>query len=278
MALLKNIDFGTVYRQVIGTGGANLWYDMLASPIALVPVALYKESPVTGMVLILLPLLLIQYSYLSNQKVIERSKDLLRALVKAIETRDPYTSGHSLRVATLAKTIAHDLRLPQRRVYQVEMAALLHDIGKIDPVFSSVLSKPYELTLDERELIQTHAARGADLLKEMKSVPGEVVSSVRHHHERYDGRGYPDGVRGTEIPLPARIIMLCDSIDAMLSDRPYRKALSIAAVRAEIMRCSGDQFDPEIVRIVLERDTLERAVELIAADAGTETWGYAMLA
>jgi CRISPR-associated endonuclease Cas3-HD len=279
LALLKKTHLIAVFQQVIGTGGANLWYDLLASPISLVPVVLYRESAVTGMLVIILPLLVIQYSYHSNQTVIQRSKDLLRALVKAIETRDPYTSGHSLRVAALAKAIGEDMGLPPRMLNHVEMAALLHDIGKIHPEFTNVLSKPYQLTCAERALIETHAARGADLLQDMRSVPEIVISSVRHHHERFDGDGYPGKLIGEATPLPARIIMLCDSMDAMLSDRPYRKALTIDEVRNEVQRCSGTQFDPEIVAVVLEKRTLERAVALIAADCtGADTWAHLMWA
>lgn len=267
LALLKDTNLMQVFRQIIGPGGANLWYDLLASPIALVPVILYKDDPVTGVVVILLPLLLIQYSYLSKIDLLEANNGLLRALVKAIETRDPYTSGHSLRVATLARAIASDLGVRGKKLTNVDVAALLHDIGKIDPVFALVLSKPYDLTPDERTLIQTHAARGAELLRSMRSVPDEVVGAVRHHHERYDGAGYPDGIRGAAIPLIARIIMLCDSIDAMLSDRPYRDALPIEYVREEIQRCAGTQFDPDIVSVVIEKNTLDRAVQLIHADA-----------
>jgi putative nucleotidyltransferase with HDIG domain len=267
LALLKDANVLHVFRQIIGPGGANLWYDLLASPIALVPVILYKDDPVTGVVVILLPLLLIQYSYLSKIDLLEANNGLLRALVKAIETRDPYTSGHSLRVATLARAIAGDLGIRGKKLTNVDVAALLHDIGKIDPIFAVVLSKPYDLTPDERILIQTHAARGADLLRSMRSVPDEVVGAVRHHHERYDGAGYPDGIRASDIPLIARIIMLCDSIDAMLSDRPYRDALPIEYVREEIQRCAGTQFDPSIVSVVIEKNTLDRAVQLIHADA-----------
>jgi CRISPR-associated endonuclease Cas3-HD len=268
-ALMKNAPIVGVFQQVVGTGGANLWYDLLATPLALVPVILYKESAFTGMAVIMFPLLIVQYSYHSHQEVIKSSKDLLRTLVKAIETRDPYTSGHSLRVASLARAIGEDLGLQRRMLNQLDMAALLHDIGKIHAEFTSVLSKPYELSRDERALIETHAARGAELLREMQSsVPEIVISSVHHHHERFDGNGYPDKIGGMAIPLPARIIMLCDSIDAMLSDRPYRKALSIDEVRQELLRCSGTQFDPQIVAVVLEKNTLERAVRLVAADGG----------
>lgn len=268
VAWLRDTSIVDAFQQIIGRGGANLRYDLFASSLALVPVVLYRDHGFVGVVLVITPLLLVRYSYLSLHQIIDQNKDLLRALVRAIETRDPYTSGHSVRVATLAVVIAQDLGLPKRKLNAVEIAALLHDIGKIDSVYADVISKPYDLNDDERVLIQTHAARGADILRAMSSVPPEVVLSVRHHHERFDGAGYPDGIAGFAIPLPARIIMLCDAIDAMLSDRPYRKALSIAAVRKEIERCSGSQFDPSIVNVVLEKNTLERAVELIGADIG----------
>lgn len=268
VAWLRDTSIVDSFQQIIGRGGANLRYDLFASSLALVPVVLYRDHGFVGVVLVITPLLLVRYSYLSLHQIIDQNKDLLRALVRAIETRDPYTSGHSVRVATLAVVIGQDLGLPKRKLNSVEIAALLHDIGKIDSIYADVISKPYDLNDDERVLIQTHAARGAEILRAMSSVPAEVVLSVRHHHERFDGGGYPDGIAADDIPLPARIIMLCDSIDAMLSDRPYRKALSITTVRREIERCSGSQFDPAIVKVVLEKNTLERAVDLIGADIG----------
>ncbi|HEX6132889.1 MAG TPA: HD-GYP domain-containing protein [Longimicrobiales bacterium] len=268
VAWLRETSVLDSFLQIVGPGGANLRYDVFASSLALVPVVLYRDHGFVGVILVITPLLLVRYSYLSLHQLIDQNKDLLRALVRAIETRDPYTSGHSVRVATLAVAIAQDIGLPKRKQNYVEIAALLHDIGKIDSAYAEVLSKPYSLNPEERRLIQTHAARGAEILQAMSSVSSDVVLSVRHHHERYDGFGYPDGLAGDSIPLPARIIMLCDSIDAMLSDRPYRRALSIAEVQNEIARCSGTQFDPSIVAIVVAKGTLERAVALIGAEIG----------
>ncbi len=260
LALLRHQSIRQTLGQVAGSRGANLWYDLLASPIALVPAAMYYQyGNSIGLLIIILPLLLIRYSYLSKIQLEEANRDLLTVLVKAIETRDPYTSGHSVRVKTLARAIAEDLEIPLRQVERVETAALLHDIGKIDAVYEAVIRKPYDLNSDERELIRTHATRGADLLESLSSVHADVIRAVRHHHERFDGSGYPTGLKGDDIPISARIIMLCDSIDAMLSDRPYRKALSIEKTRLELLRCSGTQFDPAIVRAILQRDTLERA-------------------
>ncbi|MCI0434822.1 MAG: HD-GYP domain-containing protein [Gemmatimonadetes bacterium] len=262
LALLRRQPIRSMMHQVAGGKGANLWYDLLASPIALVPAVLYDAYRAGGLIMIVLPLLLIRYSYLGKTQLEGANRDLLKVLVKAIETRDPYTSGHSVRVATLARAIAEDLQLSSRHTEQIETAALLHDIGKIDSVYESVIRKPYDLSPDERELIRTHATKGADLLESLTSVNSEVIRAVRHHHERYDGSGYPSGFKGEEIPIAARIIMLSDSIDAMLSDRPYRKALTIEKTRIELVRCAGTQFDPEIVRAILQFNTLERAAQL----------------
>jgi len=251
-----------VVKDLIGPGAGNLLYDLLASPIALAAVVLYRQLYVGGLLLVLLPLLLVRHSYLSRYRLEQANRDLLRVLIKAIETRDPYTSGHSVRVSTLARAIAEDLGLRGRTVEQIETAALLHDIGKIDSVYASIIGKPRELTEEERRIIRTHATRGAELLRSLTSLPEEVIAGVRHHHERYDGSGYPDGLSGEAIPLAARIVMLCDAIDAMLSDRPYRRALSIEQARAELQRCAGTQFDPHIVEVILRCNTLERVARL----------------
>src|SRR5690554_2198095 len=258
LALMQAGSLSRTFLQVIGPGGANLWYDLLASPIAYIATILYSGFHITGIIAIILPLLLIRYSYQSTAQLQAANRDLLYVLVKAIETRDPYTSGHSRRVSALAAAIARDLGFSERRIDTVEQAALLHDIGKIDPKFSEVLQKPYSLTPEERELIQGHSAAGADLLQSLSTVGLEVIEAVRHHHERYDGDGYPAGLSGEQIPVIARIIMVCDSVDAMLSDRPYRSALSIDEVEAELERCKGTQFDPEITETILRSGTLRK--------------------
>jgi putative nucleotidyltransferase with HDIG domain len=249
IAILRSEDLSVVLRQVAGTKGGNLWYDLL------------------GLFMIVLPLLLIRYSYLSKIQLEEANRDLLRVLVKAIETRDPYTSGHSVRVSTLARQVAIDLQLRHGIVQDVEIAALLHDIGKIEPAYADLIKKPHDLDVGERELIRTHATRGADILASLTSVKREVIEAVRFHHEKYDGTGYPNGLVGERIPVAARIIMLCDSVDAMLSDRPYRKALTVEQTRSELVKYSGSQFDPLIVDTVLSKNTLEKALGLVAESA-----------
>lgn len=257
-AVRQGQSFLSIARRIFA-GGGGILYGLLASPIALVAAILYDSFYIGGLLMLILPLMLIRYSYLSKVQLQQANRDLLRALVKAIETRDPYTSGHSLRVSSLARAIAQDLGLSRKQVEQVETAALLHDIGKIDMVYAPLIRKPGELTPEERTVIQSHATKGAELLRSLSSVDEEVIRGVRHHHERYDGSGYPDGLAGKAIPVAARIIMLSDSIDAMLSDRPYRRALSVEQARVELLRCSGTQFDPDIVEAILRANTLERA-------------------
>lgn len=278
ISLLKRQSLALVLSQVAGSRGGNLWYDLLASPIALIPAVLYTDYNVLGLLIIVLPLLLIRYTYSSIVKLEDAFRDLMQVLVKAIETRDPYTSGHSVRVSTLARLVAEDLRLDRRLVRDVEIAALLHDIGKIDPLYAELIRKPHDLDHQERDLIRTHASKGADLLESLTSVNRQIIDAVRHHHEKYDGSGYPAGLSGAAIPLAARIIMLCDSVDAMLSDRPYRRALSIEQAKAELHRCADTQFDPNIVLTILKHNTLEKASRLIRppADGVVEDSGELM--
>jgi putative nucleotidyltransferase with HDIG domain len=252
-----------VISNVNGSSAANLLYGFLASPTAILAAVAYDRLHIGGLFLLVMPLLLIRYSYLSKVQLQQANRDLLTVLIKTIETRDPYTSGHSLRVSNLARLIAEDLGLSRRRIEEVETAGLLHDIGKIDTIYTAIIQKPSDLTEEELRVIKTHAVKGADFLKSVTSLSESIIEGVRHHHERYDGMGYPDRLRGDAIPLYSRIIMICDAIDAMLSDRPYRSALTIDRVQDELLRCSGSQFDPEIAGVIIRSNTLSRAEALV---------------
>lgn len=252
-----------IWARLVGRTGTNLVYDIWVSPIAIAVAFLYLQLYVLGLFLIVLPLLFIRHAYLTILQLQQANRDLLKALVKAIETRDPYTSGHSLRVASLAVRIADAMGLSPKRLSDIETAALLHDIGKIEAVYTEILGKPDHLTDQEREIIESHVTKGVELLEQLSSFPKEVVAGVRGHHERVDGKGYPDGLRNEQIPIGARIIKVCDAVDAMLSDRPYRKALEIPAVREQLEVYSGIQFDPEVVSAVLAGSIVEKhAAEL----------------
>jgi response regulator RpfG family c-di-GMP phosphodiesterase len=170
----------------------------------------------------------------------------LQSLADALEVKDEYTHGHSLRVSHFSGAIARRLGLPSSVVREVELGGHLHDIGKIG-VRETVLNKPGPLTADEYEHIMTHPSVGWRLLEPLLGEMPRVLAVVRSHHERWDGRGLPDGLAGEAIPLGARIAAVADSFDAMTSDRPYRPGLSMDDALAEIVRCSGTQFDPRVV-------------------------------
>ena len=174
----------------------------------------------------------------------------IRTLAATVDARDSYTHGHSERVAAYARAIALALGLPQLEVETIELAGLLHDIGKIG-VPDAILQKPSRLDPDERTLIEQHADLGARIITDNPALM-PLVPLVRHHHERWDGRGYPSGLRGEEIPIGAAIICVADTFDTMTTDRPYRRVPGLEEARAEIAKCSGSQFAPHVVEAFLQ--------------------------
>ncbi|GIV13368.1 MAG: two-component system response regulator [Fimbriimonadales bacterium] len=174
----------------------------------------------------------------------------LEALLAALDTRDTETEGHSERVAAYTMAIAHRLKIDESELPHIERGALLHDIGKIG-VPDAILYKPGPLTPEEWEIMKKHPEIGYRMCMKIEMLrPAAPI--VLHHHERWDGKGYPYGLAGEEIPLGARIFAIADTLDAMTSDRPYRKALSFAQAREEIARHAGTQFDPDLVKVFLE--------------------------
>jgi len=171
----------------------------------------------------------------------------IRALAEAVDAKDAYTRGHSERVGVYASKIAREMGFQKDIIERVYIAGLLHDVGKIG-VRDSVITKPDRLTPEEYDEIKQHPAIGAKILEPVDFL-SDVTPCVRHHHEWFDGsdRGYPDRLRGDAIPLPSRIILVADTVEAMTSDRPYRKALSLDVVYAEVTKYSGSQFDPVCV-------------------------------
>lgn len=175
----------------------------------------------------------------------------IETIAGSIDAKDEYTGGHSERVAyyasVLAENVMEEYHLGDQDLLEIHYVALMHDIGKI-AVPDSILNKAGKLTDDEFILMKRHAAIGDSLLKEMNSMP-ELSAGVRHHHERFDGKGYPDGLKGEEIPLIARILCLADCFDAMTSNRVYRNRLSDEQVRSEIEKNAGTQFDPHLAKV-----------------------------
>lgn len=191
----------------------------------------------------------------ANNAVQQLNDELFLTLAQIIDARDPYVSCHAAKVADYAVVLAKEMKLPPERVEQIRQAGLLHDIGKI-AISEQVLQKTTRLTDAEFEYVKTHAAIGAAFLETSHGLR-HLAPFVRHHHERWDGQGYPDKLRGEEIPFESRILAVCDAVEVMASDRPYRRACSLNEVIAELRRMSGKQFDPvlaEIFAYVLERE------------------------
>ncbi len=193
-----------------------------------------------------------KYSMASNNKVFynelrELFYKTIRAISNALDTKDSYTNGHSLRVTLYSMILAKELNLDDAFMEDIEIAGLLHDIGKI-AMPKSILCKNGKLTDEEFLVMKSHPLRGEKIVINIKKL--HMISSwVKAHHEKWDGKGYPDGLKGTEIPLPGRIIALADTYDAMTSTRPYRTALSHEVAISEIKRCAGTQFDPELAAL-----------------------------
>jgi len=185
------------------------------------------------------------HSYVSNQGKFQ--KDMILTIIRILEYHDPYTKGHSKNVAALASLVAERMGLPDEMIRKTYWAALVHDIGKI-VIPSTILNKEGKLTLEEFEIIKKHPVYGHDFLSTSSELR-ELAKYVYHHHERWDGKGYPSGLSGEDIPLISRIITVVDAWDAMRSDRPYRKGLPKEVALKELTEHAGMQFDPSIVKI-----------------------------
>jgi len=170
----------------------------------------------------------------------------VQSLAEALEVKDPYTRGHSVRVSHYSVAIAREMGLGGELLRRIELGGHVHDIGKIG-VREDLLNKPGKLTSEEYQHIMTHPIVGWRILAPLLGDTPEALAIVRSHHEWFDGRGIPDGLVGANIPLEARIVAAADSFDAMTSDRPYRPGLSMEEALVEIVRCSGTQFDPDVV-------------------------------
>ncbi len=232
----------------------------------------YKYGHLVGMTLMVVPLVLLRMSqkqYVDRtrtmvnelhekQRTLERTAGEIRALnnglldtlAEVIDLGDPYVLGHSIRVAELAEKIATRLGLHKKQIELIRSASMLHDIGKLG-ISPLILSKPSKLTLEEYETVKKHVTLGFALLEKSPSLR-PLAPIIGGHHERYDGKGYPNGLKGRDIPLEARIIAACDAIETMNSDRPYRKKLSVQSIIQELEDCSGTQFDPQVAHAAIQ--------------------------
>ena len=178
------------------------------------------------------------------------SETMCRTMLLALDAKDQYTYEHSTRVAYYSLILGRELDLNELKLYELEMSGLFHDLGKIGTP-DSILNKPTRLNEEEFEIMKQHPVRSAEILGGFKDFQ-EVAKIVKHHHERFDGRGYPNNLKGEKIPLFSRILLIADTFDAMTSSRAYRKGLSYSTAFAELEEFSGSQFDPGLVSLFIE--------------------------
>lgn len=216
------------------------------APMGFIMAIVYVEVGIIGILLFFLPLLLARRSFELYTKMRKVYLDTIRALAAAIDAKDPYTKGHSERVAETSVALAQELNLSGRDIESIEYTALLHDIGKIG-IADNILGKNSSLTDKEFDKIKEHTVMGAKIIEPVDFLKNSY-KAIYHHHEKYNGKGYPDGIRSEKIPMLARIIAVADAYDAMSSDRPYRKKLSHNKILRELEEQSGKQFDPEVVK------------------------------
>ncbi|MDB4889317.1 MAG: hypothetical protein JWL61_1172 [Gemmatimonadetes bacterium] len=259
--------------------GPSLGLDLIAAPVTFGFAYCYTNFGPIAAALLWVPLVGFRHWAKTTVDLAQTNRELLELMIKSIEARDPYTSGHSRRVSQYATIIARALRLSEREIEKIGTAALLHDVGKIHEKYGPILRKTEKLNLEEWAIMKEHPADGAELVATMTRLT-EFVPAIRHHHERWGGAGYPDGISGDSIPLASRVIMVADTIDAMTTVRPYRGALTEADVKAELLKLRGEQFDPSIVDTLLastewrqiftpaHRSSQSRGLSLLRAASG----------
>lgn len=260
-------DFGSFVRQLrpVLLGAVPLY-----APVILLLVYTYEQLSLWGLILFLVPALAAHRLHdlyreqretaeelqVANERLERASLSFATALIAALDARDQYTAGHSAAVAVYARDIAVRLGLPEEQQQLAHLCGLVHDVGKVG-LPAGLLEKPGALTLEERRRMEEHSAIGERILAKVDDY-GEIATVVRHHHERMDGNGYPDRLRGDEIPLVSRIIAVADAYNAMTSGRPYRDAMPSRVARFRLAQAAGTQFDTTVVA----------AFEAILAGAG----------
>lgn len=252
--LLNSALVTLIVAMVQGERPASIWLTTIkwnipsylcTAPLGLLIALIYTNVGLWGLILFLIPLILARHSFQSYMSMRQTFHDTIQSLSVAIDAKDRYTKGHSTRVADYAVALAKELKWPADKIEFLRYIALLHDVGKI-AVPEPILKKEGTLTREEYSRMKCHAAAGSELIREIKFF-AEGIAIIKHHHERWDGAGYPDGLSGEQIPAGARLLLVADAFDAMTSDRPYRRALSPFTALQEIRAGAGSQFDPQVV-------------------------------
>ncbi|MEA2449403.1 MAG: hypothetical protein QOG63_1335, partial [Thermoleophilaceae bacterium] len=248
--------YGTAPIDTLRAGVWSFSIDVLLTPVAYMIAAVSVREPL--LLLGCAPFLWMLWSFSQERKErLDAAHELSQAyrgtvmvLADVVEADDDYTASHCRSVVELCAAAGSELGLNPKQMQELEIAALLHDVGKI-AIPSEILNKPTRLTEDEFELMKTHTIEGEALLARVGGKLAAIGGIVRSCHERWDGRGYPDGMAGEAIPLAARIVFACDAYSAMTTDRPYRRAMSAEDALAELRANAGTQFEPRVVEAVV---------------------------
>jgi putative nucleotidyltransferase with HDIG domain len=227
----------------------NLLHVLAFMPVAAILALVYLKSGMWTLLLFLVPLFLARYTFQLYIDTKEAHINTVAALTSALDANDPYTHGHSYRVSRYALRLGKAMGLSPRDMEILEYAGLLHDIGKI-AIKKEILHKPGRLDDDEKLALNAHPTIGADIVENLKFLK-EAAVLVRHHHEQPDGKGYPEGLKGDDIPVGSRILLCADAFDAMTSDRPYRKGLPVEVVLEQFEKYKGTQFDDEVAKLLI---------------------------
>lgn len=263
--MVMNITLVSVaLSSMFGKSPSSIWVSnicwTLPNLIALVPLGfllalIYNNYGSLGLILLFIPLLVCRHSFQLYIDMRENYLSTVEALVQALEAKDTYTSGHSERVGKFAVALAEEIKMSEEKIQSLKYAAVLHDVGKIG-VSETILNKEGKLLESEWEAVRNHPVMGYTIIKGIKFLY-DIGSVVRYHHERYDGKGYPDGIQGGEIPLESRIIAVADTYDAITTNRSYRKGKSHEEAVEELKRVAGTQLDPELVQVFCKVITKE---------------------
>jgi len=245
-----SIDEGVDPRGLWGLNFRWAMPNMLALvPIAVVIAQAYASAGAPAVFALLIPLLLARYSFKRYLDLRDTYLETVRALTATLDAKDPCTRGHSERVARIAVATGRAMGMNEEDLELLRYVGMLHDIGKIG-IRDSVLKKPGKFTREEALEMREHSVLGAEIISHIRLL-GPGAQWVRHHHERFDGTGFPDQLRGEEIPVGARIIAAADAFDAMTSERPYKRAYTLEEARIEMVTHSNTQFDPRVVEALL---------------------------
>ena len=262
MGIDRRIPLGEIWSQHFSWGALR---GLTEFPFAAMVILLYKQAGAWTLLIYLFPIFVIFQSVKLFQEMKEAHINSIAALTTTLEANEPYTHGHSYRVSKYAVRIGRAMGLSHRELEILEYGGLLHDIGKI-AITNDIICKPGRLTEEEFSQMTAHPSIGADIVQQIKFLQ-DTADIVRHHHERPDGKGYPDSLVEEDISIGANIMNVCDAFDAMTSDRSYRKALPLEKAVAELIRCRGTQFHAEVV------DTLVKLHERGEFDVITDIRG-----